>query len=362
MMAGDKPIPFVSVVVPTYKRPDLLRRALHSVQTQTFGSWELIVSDDERQPGPGWAVAHEFASRDPRVRVVRNTQDPGQSGNLNHAMSLARGEWIKPLYDDDVLEPNCLERLVRASRLPGAERAVLVRSLADHYVNDRLRRAERPHGRPPVQLVRSNDALAGMYQEDVEIGMPTQIMVRTAVVHGRHGTTPAQPDAGVWMEPGLDGRPFVSCSDWWWFVRLLMQGDLLLVNEQLCQEHQGDRPSVTAVLDRDALFDEIKRVREALRTLIAARVPALPAPGAVDCMTDILRVLGHVRAGRHTAAARQAGKVLRPDGWWMFARWALRRARPARFAVLPRMSLDKAADAARTVHTGRKNPPPMSFS
>ena len=37
----------ISVVMPTYKRPDLLPRAVQSVLAQTFGDWELIVTDDE---------------------------------------------------------------------------------------------------------------------------------------------------------------------------------------------------------------------------------------------------------------------------------------------------------------------------
>ena len=53
-------------------------------------------------------ASREFADRvaaiDPRVRVTANPGPHGQAANINHAMSLARGEWIKPLHDDDELD------------------------------------------------------------------------------------------------------------------------------------------------------------------------------------------------------------------------------------------------------------------
>jgi glycosyltransferase involved in cell wall biosynthesis len=82
--------PVISVVIPTYKRHELLRRAIASVRAQTLTNWEVIVSDDERPGGTAFAETSAIAAEDSRVRIVQNPGKAGQAGNLNHACSLAR--------------------------------------------------------------------------------------------------------------------------------------------------------------------------------------------------------------------------------------------------------------------------------
>ena len=88
--------------MPTYNRVSLLARAIQSVFDQTFTDWELIVVNDASTDG-----TREFldmlAAKDPRVRPVHNTKNnyPDISKNLNEGLTLARGEYIARLDDDD---------------------------------------------------------------------------------------------------------------------------------------------------------------------------------------------------------------------------------------------------------------------
>ena len=102
----------VSVCVPAYRAERFIGATIESVLGQTYDSWELIVIDDA-SPDDTFAVASRYAS-DPRVRLERNEHNLGPVGNWNRVVSLASGEYVKVLCDDDLLYPTCLARQVTA--------------------------------------------------------------------------------------------------------------------------------------------------------------------------------------------------------------------------------------------------------
>ena len=114
-MAEPTPPPAVSVCVPTYNGEAYLAECLDSVLAQTFTDFEVIVVDDGSRDGTV-ALADRYAARDPRVRVHRNARNLGLVGNWHRCLDLARGEWIKFVFQDDLIAPRCLERMVAAGR------------------------------------------------------------------------------------------------------------------------------------------------------------------------------------------------------------------------------------------------------
>jgi glycosyltransferase involved in cell wall biosynthesis len=104
----------VSVVVPTYNRPQYLRAAIDSVFAQTFTDWELIVADDGSE---GETAAYVAAlANQPKVKVLRlaHTGNPGAVRNA--ACRAARGEYIAFLDSDDVWLPEKLALQVASLR------------------------------------------------------------------------------------------------------------------------------------------------------------------------------------------------------------------------------------------------------
>ena len=71
---------------------------------------EVLVIDDASTDDTV-AVAQQYAARDPRVSVQVNPQRLGLANNWNRAVGCAEGEWIKLLFQDDLLAPTCLERM-----------------------------------------------------------------------------------------------------------------------------------------------------------------------------------------------------------------------------------------------------------
>lgn len=99
--------PLVSVVLPTYRRPTFLARAIHSVMDQSVQEWELIVVDDN---DPTWPERQETANimetfrTDGRVRYVRHDRNRGGAAARNTGIHAARGRFLAFLDDDDEWE------------------------------------------------------------------------------------------------------------------------------------------------------------------------------------------------------------------------------------------------------------------
>lgn len=101
----------VTIVIPTYKRVEYLREALKSVVAQTFEDFEcLVVNDFPPFVEQVEEVVREF--QDPRIQVLHNPENSGESRSRNHAISKAKGTIIALLDDDDIWEPEFLEQHV----------------------------------------------------------------------------------------------------------------------------------------------------------------------------------------------------------------------------------------------------------
>lgn len=106
--------PLVSVCIPTFQRPLLLKEAIISVlQQREFTNFEILIVDNDNEE----LCATEIASylneiNDPRIRYYINAKNIGVFGNWNRCIELAVGEWMTILGDDDLLFDNYLSSLI----------------------------------------------------------------------------------------------------------------------------------------------------------------------------------------------------------------------------------------------------------
>ena len=82
--------PLVSVVMPSYNHAKYISKAVVSVLEQSFGNFELLISDDASMDS-SWDVISGFS--DPRIRSFRQEQNLGPVGNLVFLIKEARGKY-----------------------------------------------------------------------------------------------------------------------------------------------------------------------------------------------------------------------------------------------------------------------------
>jgi hypothetical protein len=104
------PAPTVSVLVTTYNRSVLLRRALASILQQDFESFEIVVVDDKSTDDTP-EVMRQYG--DPRIRYIRNAENMARKGGdrsifQRFVNEQARGEFFLWLCDDDYWLPSDL--------------------------------------------------------------------------------------------------------------------------------------------------------------------------------------------------------------------------------------------------------------
>lgn len=131
----------VSVVVPTYRRPDMLERCLRAIIAQDYDKarFEIIVCDDgpdEATRSRVTALAREFDEA-PRIRYVPVTATQGPAGARNAGWRASGAPLIAFTDDDTIPDPHWLAAGVAALRA-GAD-AVSGRIVVPLPASDRLR-------------------------------------------------------------------------------------------------------------------------------------------------------------------------------------------------------------------------------
>ena len=105
--------PLISIVMPVYNaNPIVLIRAIRSVIKQTYKNWELCVADDCSTNVITKLCLKIF--RNKKIKIIFLEKNLNISGASNQAATLATGEYIGLLDNDDVLEPTALYQVVKS--------------------------------------------------------------------------------------------------------------------------------------------------------------------------------------------------------------------------------------------------------
>ena len=108
--------PLITVIVPTYNRPELLSQALRSVLDQTFQDFEVVVVNDSGIDVGPWVSSFDEPER---IRLLTHSHNIGSSAARNTGIRAARGKYIAYLDDDDLYYPHHLESLVEVAEKTG---------------------------------------------------------------------------------------------------------------------------------------------------------------------------------------------------------------------------------------------------
>jgi glycosyltransferase involved in cell wall biosynthesis len=123
----------ITAIVPTYRRPRLLRRAIESVLAQTYPHFQVCVYDNASGDETA-AVVRTLAKADPRIKYHCHPENIGGLKNFVYGMERVDTPFFSILSDDDVLLPKFYETAMEGfAKYPEA----LFSSLAGIIMNEK---------------------------------------------------------------------------------------------------------------------------------------------------------------------------------------------------------------------------------
>lgn len=113
--------PSICVIMPAYNAEKTLKKAIESVQSQTFKNWELIIVDDCSKDKTV-ELATTIALTDSRIKVIQLDKNTGGAYQPRlRGIASTDAEWIVALDADDWLENEFIEKLLIRQRETNAE-------------------------------------------------------------------------------------------------------------------------------------------------------------------------------------------------------------------------------------------------
>lgn len=199
----------ISICVPVYNAAETLRETLESAVAQEGCSWELIIQDN-CSTDQSSQIIKDFQAlhAEKPIKVIRTQQNIPAHENWYDCISRAEGEWVKLLFADDLIYPNCLKTQICAGR--SSPNIVLVSSKRD-IINMRGRVLMRNRG---LKYLKGRFNRSQLYSATLKsgtnpIGEPEAVIFRRSVIS--------------LVGPFTKDNPYLVDLDYW--IRILEHGD-----------------------------------------------------------------------------------------------------------------------------------------
>ncbi len=218
-MSRDRRDGLVSVVLPTYGRPEFLVDAVESVDQQSYGPIEIIVVDDHSPDPIETRLDGTSLGEDRMLRCIRHEENRGASAARNTGIEVSKGEFIAFLDDDDYWLPSKIERQIEAFERTGSNTGVVYTGQQFTFDGE-ITSVSRP-------------TLEGDLTKDILCGAPmpgfSAIMVRSETYE---------------TVGGLDER-FPCWQDREWLLRLSTEYDFAVVSEPVVVRRSTDHDQIS---------------------------------------------------------------------------------------------------------------------
>lgn len=171
MTRAAQQTPLVSVIIPTFRRPQQVRLAAQSALTQTWGEIEVLIISD----GPDPATRAAVVDLDPRLRFLELPHNVGPAAARNAGVQASRGEWLAFLDDDDLM----LEGKI-ASQMSLADDREPKRMIACRMA---YRHGERTDVWPSRPIGPKEDIADYILRRPSLLGRPGIVPIQTLLIH-----------------------------------------------------------------------------------------------------------------------------------------------------------------------------------
>ena len=233
-----KALPLVSIMIPTYNRPQFFELALQSAQRQNYENLEIIVCDNSTDDQTE-ALIEKYLG-DPRLCYHRNKTAKTKAENFAPFEHLAKGEYLQWLMDDDILLDGKIEKMMQAFRKnPAAKLVTSRRAVIDG------------EGR-----LQPNPYAAGVPESEAEYSVfDGEIVGRETLLGWRNFL--GEPSAVLFRRADLkhhywraESRGYKTISDVAMWLELLESGDCVFFQKPLScyRRHEAQEGQQAAVI------------------------------------------------------------------------------------------------------------------
>jgi glycosyltransferase involved in cell wall biosynthesis len=280
--------PRITIAIPARNRLPLLKRAIESALAQSFGDFELIVSDNASSDDVAGLVS-SFA--DARCRVIRHSENIGMARNWHASLSAGTAPLIAWLHDDDYWERDHLA--LACSAFDKYPQASLYTTAVEHFFETSPAFIQRPAGLPenvgPVWLPSEQALLYWLQRHNAQCSC--MVMRRE-------------------MLQGLDWGPAgLLCQlDYFIAAQLAMRGGWIY-NPQIMVHYRAHEPNDRRRLELSTYF----RRQKCQAIYIVRRLCEMALDRGLWREQQIVAVADSWTREQHLGLALAAGSLLAPS-------------------------------------------------
>lgn len=228
----------ISVIIPTFKRPDRLDRALLSVLNQTYENFEVLIINDDSNNLELEVIINKY--KDQRVRLFNNERKKGANGARNTGILNAKGKYLAFLDDDDEWLPIYLrtqhEKIFNSEENTGLVYGSYLLQTKNKWT--------------PVKQNKSGDVFIAYLLDKFSIGASSNIFIKSTIIK----------TVGLWNEE-LQRQQDIE-----FLIRVFIKYNTLF-NENIVLKvygHNAPDPE-KAFREREIFFDIVKDHVESLK-------------------------------------------------------------------------------------------------
>lgn len=130
----DNTTPFFSIIIPVYNAYTYIGKAVESILEQTYTNFELIIVDDCSKDN-SLMLCNEYATKDERIKVLKNDTNSGASVARNKGLDNALGKYCGFVDADDYIDQRLLETVYEALSVSNAD--MLKFGVFEEYYSDK---------------------------------------------------------------------------------------------------------------------------------------------------------------------------------------------------------------------------------
>ena len=263
-------LPLVSVCVPTYNGEKYLAQTLESIRVQSYRNLEIVFCDDGSEDGT-FELLDAFKKQYPArsAKLITKKDNQGIPTAWNTCLDNASGKYVKFLFQDDILEPDCICKMVDSAEssvrvgIVFSKREIIYSSGNTEQMQESIKVVQNIHeGWTRLEHIHEGQELLAdpkLWDAPInKIGEPTAVLFLRSAVNktGGFDTTLSQlADIDLWL-------------------RILQDHDAIFLDEALCKFRIHEKQQTQLNISSKRV--EIDRFRLLLKAITHSHYEKLP--------------------------------------------------------------------------------------